>query len=161
MKKALLCMSLALATIGGISRLLQAQATPTSAAPTTPVPMETPDPRLYNIPNTTPVGMPAYTISPSTGSATTVEPPRRPMTAGDCDNGLWQSYSAMSFKSQADCRTWVRQHPSGTPGAQTAVTRSPATTPRARRTPAMKAPSGDPTPGSSITPFLDPTPNPH
>jgi hypothetical protein len=159
MKKALLCVSLALATIGGISTLLQAQTTPTSAAPTTPVPMETPDPKLYGIPKATPVGMPAYTISPSTGSAT-VEPARRPMTAGDCDNGRWQSYSVMSFKSQASCRAWVRQHSSGTTGAQTAVTRSPATTPRARRTPAMKAPSGEPTPGSSITPFLAPTPNP-
>jgi len=156
MKKALLCVGLALATIGGISTLLQAQKTPTSAAPT-PVPMETPDPKLYGIPNATPAGMPAYTLSPPAGSAA-VEPARRPMTSGDCDKGRWKSYSAMNFKSQAGCRAWISQHPAGTPGAQEAVTRSPATTPRARRTPVMKPPSGELTPGSSITPLLDPTP---
>jgi hypothetical protein len=43
MKKVLLCVGLALAAIGGISTLLQAQKTPTSAAPP-PVPMVTPDP---------------------------------------------------------------------------------------------------------------------
>ncbi len=156
MKKVLLCVGLALATIGGISTLLQAQATPTSAAPTTPPPMETPDPKLYGIPNATPVGMPAYTLSPPAGSA--VEPARRPMTSGDCDNGRWKSFSALNFKSQAGCRAWVSQHSAGTPGAQKAVTRSPAITPRPRRTPVMKPPSGELTPGSSITPLLDPTP---
>jgi hypothetical protein len=159
MKKLLLCVSLALATISGISTLLQAQTTPASPSPTTPVPMETPDPKLYGIPKTTPVGMPAYTISPSTGSAT-LETPRRPTSAGDCDNGRWQSYSALSFKSQAGCRAWVRQHSSGTTGPQTAVTRSPAATPRAGRTPAMKAPAGEPTPNTLTTPRFDPTPNP-
>ena len=157
MKIALLCASLSLAT-AGIPTPLRAQTTPAAAAPATPVPMETPDPKLYGIPNVTPVGMPAYTISPSTGSAA-VEPALRPMTAGDCDKGRWQTYGAMSFKSRASCRAWVRQHPSGTSGAQTAVTPTPATTPRARRAPAIKAPSGELTPGSSITPLTEPTPN--
>jgi hypothetical protein len=160
MKKGLLCVSLALATIGGNSTLLQAQSTPAPAAPATPVPMETPDPRLYGIPKTTPVGMPAYTISPATGAAA-VEPARRPMTAGDCDNGGWRTYSALSFKSQASCRTWVRQHSLGVTGAQSAVTRSPAPTPPVRRTPAMKPPSGEPAPGSPVTTFPAPTATPH
>ena len=151
MKKALL--GLVLTAIGGVSTLLQAQTTPGSSAPATPVPMETPDPKLYGIPNTTPVGMPAYSITPSTGTAA-VAPARRPMTAGDCDNGGWQTYTALSFKSQAGCRAWVKQQSSGTAGSQKAGTSSRAATPKVARTPAA-------TPASPVTPSTNPTPNPH
>jgi hypothetical protein len=158
MKRAHLRTIFALAAIAALPVLVRAQATPA------PVTSTTPDPSLYKIPPTTPVGMPAYSISPAAGAAVAATPTSsRPTRASDCADGGWQTYSALGFKTEVACQSWLKKHPAGaaavrTPGAKPSGTRSRATTPRATA-PAIP-PAAETTPGSSITPLLNPTPIP-
>jgi hypothetical protein len=158
MKRAHLRTTFALAVIAAMPVLVRAQETPAPATSTTP------DPGLYKIPPTTPVGMPAYSISPVAGAAAAETPTSsRPTKVSDCANGGWQTYSALGFKTEAACRAWMKKHPGGaaairTPGAKASGTKSRATTPRATA-PAIP-PAAEMTPGSSITPLLNPTPVP-
>ncbi len=149
----------ALAAIAALPALVRAQATPV------PVTSTTPDPGLYKIPPTTPVGMPSYSISPAAG-ATPAETPTssRPTKASDCANGGWQTYSALGFKTETACQAWLKKHPASaaavrTPGAKASGTKSPAPTPRSRATAPAIPPAAETTPGSSITPLLNPTPS--
>jgi hypothetical protein len=116
-----------------------------------------PDPNLYGIPKTTAVGMPPFSVSPVPVSTPAVSAASGPMTLSDCASDHWRTYPARTFKSQSGCEAWVKRHGAGA----TAGTRR-ATTPRPRRTPAMRmvTPNEATTPSSSITPFLNPTPLP-
>ncbi len=160
MRRAHLRTILALAAIVALPALVRAQATPAPVTPTTP------DPGLYKIPATTPVGMPPYSISPvATAAAAETPTSSRPTKASDCADGGWQTYSALGFKTEGACQAWVKKHPAGaaavlTPGAKAPGTKSRATTPRVRATTPAIPPAAETTPGSSITPLLNPTPIP-
>jgi hypothetical protein len=165
MKRAHLRTIFALAAIAVLPALVRAQVTPPPATPA-PATSTTPDPGLYKIPPTTPVGMPAYSISPM-ATAAGVETPTssRPTKASDCADGGWQTYSALGFKTEAACQAWVKKHPAGaaavrTPGAKASGTKSRATTPRVRATTPAIPHAAETTPGSSITPLPNPTPIP-
>jgi len=133
---------LASTVIAGVATLVPAQTNPT-AAPTNPVPTSALTPGtgisttpgaatgLYAIPNTTPVGMPAYS-TPGPGP-TAVSGTGRPAVLADCAGDHWRGYPALAFKSRANCQAWVRRHAVSASGTPAAASR--ATTPRARRTP--------------------------
>jgi len=99
--------------------------------------------------------MPIYPTPAAAGEAQTVSPARRPMTASDCANGGWRGYAALQFQSQKTCETWLKQH---------AARASKAPTPRNARVSRPRTTAGEgrtatvTTPGSSITPLLNPTP---
>jgi len=146
--------------MASLPALVRAQTTPAPATSTTP------DPGLYKIPPTTPVGMPAYSISPAAGGAPAETPAsNRPTKASDCARGGWQTYSALGFKTEAACQAWMKNHPAGaapvrTPGDRASGNKSRAPTPRARATAPAIPPAAETTPGSSITPLPNPTPIP-
>ena len=161
-KHARLGMIIAVAAIAALPALFRAQTTPTIPAPPTET---TPDPGLYKIPPTTPVGMPAYSISPAPDATSQTPTASRPMTGSDCANGGWQTYGALGFKTEAACQAWVKKHPAGaspprTPGAKASGAKARAATPRVRATAPAIPPASQTTPGSSITPLLNPTPIP-
>ncbi len=157
MKRAHLPTIFALAAIAVLPDLVRAQATPT------PVTLTTSDPGLYKIPPTTPVGMPAYSISPAGTAMPETPTSSRPAKASDCASSGWQRYSTLGFKTESACQAWLKKNPAGagavrTPGAKASGTKSRATTPRGRATAPAIPPAAETTPGSSITPFLNPTP---
>ena len=109
----------------------------------------------------TPVGMPAYTVSPG-GT-----PIARPRAAGDCADGRWRTFG-LGFTSQQNCEDWTRTHPAGTTEMGTAgAATSPSTTPglgtptpSLRPTPRARRGSPTPgeTPGLSMRPAATPLP---
>lgn len=70
---------------------------------------------LYGIPPTTPVGMPAYTITSAGPAVAPTAAEMRPVSASDCAGEGWRKYPALAFASRANCESWVVQHPSGSP----------------------------------------------
>src|SRR5262249_3458872 len=58
---------------------------------------------VYGIPPTTPVGMPAYTITSTGPGAARTAGALRPVTASDCAGEGWRKYPALEFASRANC----------------------------------------------------------
>jgi hypothetical protein len=145
-KRAHLRKIFALAALTAMPVFVSAQMTPAPATSTTP------DPGLYMIPPTTPVGMPAYSISPPAGAASIQTPSAvRPTTTSDCSHGGWQTYSTPRFKTEAACMAWLKKQSSGTSVARTPAAKSSGAKPRATAA-AM--------PPATITPSLNSTPIP-
>lgn len=90
---------------------------------------------LYSIPPTTPQGVPSYQTTPTAAAIGSTGPmitaaPKRPLTAAECAQNGWQTYSGLGFTSQKGCETWVKRHP--TAASRATVTRKPAATPTSR-----------------------------
>jgi len=119
---------------------------------------------LYSIPATTPQGVPAYQTTPtaapvgSTGPMITAAP-KRPLAAADCAQNGWQSYAGLGFTSQRGCEEWVKRHPARSSRAAAGTKKIRTTAPASKLTPGAASPM-EATPGSSITPLLNPTPIP-
>jgi hypothetical protein len=120
---------------------------------------------LYSIPATTPQGVPAYQTTPtaapvgSTGPMITAAP-KRPLAAADCAQNGWQSYAGLGFTGQKSCEAWVKRHPTGSSRAAAGTKKMRTAAPASRLTPGAASPMEASTPGSSITPLLNPTPIP-
>lgn len=124
---------------------------------------------LYSIPDTTPSGMPTYGATPLTTPVTgnigtaakmVTATPKRPTTAADCAQDGWQSYSGLGFTSQKGCEAWVKRHPTGSSGATAGTKKIRTTAPAPKASPRAASPMEATSPGSSITPLLNPTPIP-
>jgi hypothetical protein len=117
---------------------------------------------LYSIPATTPQGVPAYQTTPtaapvgSTGPMITAAP-KRPLAAADCAQNGWQSYAGLGFTDQKGCEAWVKRHPAGSSRAAAGAKKMRTAAPASRLTPGAASPMEASTPGSSITPLLNPT----
>jgi hypothetical protein len=90
---------------------------------------------LYSIPPTTPQGVPAYQTTPTAAAVGATGPmitalPKRPLTAAECAQNGWQSFTGLGFTSQKGCEAWVKRHP--TAASRATVTRKPAATPTSR-----------------------------
>jgi hypothetical protein len=120
---------------------------------------------LYSIPPTTPKGMPAYQTSPTAAAVGSTGPmitaaPKRPLAAADCAQNGWQSYTGLGFTSQKGCEAWVKRHPTGSSRATAGTKKMRTAAPASSLTPRAASPMEATSPGSSITPLLNPTPIP-
>ncbi|HEY6931337.1 MAG TPA: hypothetical protein VJA66_16825 [Thermoanaerobaculia bacterium] len=157
MKDILLRCGLCFGIVVGLASSTLAQvATPSTLTPTSVVPAAAMTPGaglatspeagrgLYAIPKTTPAGLPSY-ATPGTSVG-----PARPMVPGNCADGGWRSYTALGFKDQPNCETWLKQHPPPftvqrrlTESAPGYSARHPTPTPRppVKKTPPTPAPT--------------------
>lgn len=120
---------------------------------------------LYSIPATTPQGVPAYQTTPTAAPAGSTGPmitaaPKRPLAAADCAQNGWQSYAGLGFTSQKGCEEWVNRHPARSSRAAAGTKKMRTAVPASRLTPGAASPIEASTPGSSITPLMNPTPTP-
>jgi hypothetical protein len=126
---------------------------------------------IYSIPKSAPVGMPSHTTPLAGGSSDAGQPVR----ASDCAGDGWRKYSVLGFQDQNGCEakrtgaTLTPQAGASMTSGETVTTPSHMTAPshqptvhhpvnRARRATPPAEPMMESTPGSSITPLLNPTP---
>ena len=114
-------------TPGAASLTPGAATTPGTTSPPPPATTVRSGADLYGIPNTTPPGMPAYSLTPVTPGAPLSSPNpaavrRRspgaggaeagavPATASDCAGRMWRDYPALRFPSRERCEAWVKRN---------------------------------------------------